>query len=604
MPVIEIAKIQVRRGQEQQTGVPPLAGGEFAWAADTENLYIGLRREDGGARDANIRLLTENDLRNFFAASNSGAVLTATYIYRAGTDITKYPTTIDGQEFGRALQEKLDDIVSIKDFGVEGDGGDNTQDERIQAAIDNLFLRTDRLDFALNGEILPPAKTLYFPAGHYSITGTIFIPANVSIVGDGIDKTILTLKSDGEHVFQTVEADGRRAFIIREENTTTDLELYGYNDAIANSLGIFTSTGQQTTMSPSYPKHIHIEGMTIQYETTTTETTLTGGISLVSLDCAENALIRRVKFKGNFNEDKIADINYCGIDIRGYGQSDLAITSEHVLIDDCYFENIYAGIKSDYNINDVTIQNSYFYKTHHGVAFNKSTIPTLYTVVDGHGPKNCKILNNKFEDVQEEAIFVGENISGSSSNIISQGNTFLNVGNYGRGDVSTSSTGGTAIITFLTGGNSTVDDYFSRKEFLDANDGFTYSPLINGRAAIDYSSTPTAIVPAGGSTVIMKWPITGRPQFIDIKYSLYADLGLSQFVDRQGHAKVFIKSGEDPEIVVVDDFTTISLDGGLYWGVSVDTDYKLISVAVYNPPQEIGGTGYPIEIQYQPKITL
>ena len=52
MAVIEISKIQVRRGQENQTGVPPLDGGEFAWAADTENLYIGLRRDDGGARDA------------------------------------------------------------------------------------------------------------------------------------------------------------------------------------------------------------------------------------------------------------------------------------------------------------------------------------------------------------------------------------------------------------------------------------------------------------------------------------------------------------------------------------------------------------------------
>ena len=62
MAVIEISRIQVRRGQENQTGVPILAGGEFGWAADTEHLYIGLRREDGGARDANVRVLTENDL--------------------------------------------------------------------------------------------------------------------------------------------------------------------------------------------------------------------------------------------------------------------------------------------------------------------------------------------------------------------------------------------------------------------------------------------------------------------------------------------------------------------------------------------------------------
>ncbi len=79
MAIIEIAKIQVRRGQENQTGVPILDGGEFAWAADTENLYIGLRREDGGSRDANIRVLTENDLRNFFDAD---PVNSSTYIYK------------------------------------------------------------------------------------------------------------------------------------------------------------------------------------------------------------------------------------------------------------------------------------------------------------------------------------------------------------------------------------------------------------------------------------------------------------------------------------------------------------------------------------------
>ena len=42
MAVIEIAKIQVRRGQENQTGIPVLDSGEFGWASDTEHLYIGL----------------------------------------------------------------------------------------------------------------------------------------------------------------------------------------------------------------------------------------------------------------------------------------------------------------------------------------------------------------------------------------------------------------------------------------------------------------------------------------------------------------------------------------------------------------------------------
>ena len=42
MAVVQISKIQVRRGEENQTGIPQLAGGEFGWAEDTENLYIGL----------------------------------------------------------------------------------------------------------------------------------------------------------------------------------------------------------------------------------------------------------------------------------------------------------------------------------------------------------------------------------------------------------------------------------------------------------------------------------------------------------------------------------------------------------------------------------
>ena len=43
MAIIEVAKIQVRRGQELQTGIPRLDPGEFGWAEDTEHLYIGKR---------------------------------------------------------------------------------------------------------------------------------------------------------------------------------------------------------------------------------------------------------------------------------------------------------------------------------------------------------------------------------------------------------------------------------------------------------------------------------------------------------------------------------------------------------------------------------
>ena len=43
MAVVQISRIQVRRGRALQgTGIPDnLASGEFAWAMDTQELYIG-----------------------------------------------------------------------------------------------------------------------------------------------------------------------------------------------------------------------------------------------------------------------------------------------------------------------------------------------------------------------------------------------------------------------------------------------------------------------------------------------------------------------------------------------------------------------------------
>ena len=143
MAVVEIAKIQVRRGQENQTGVPRLAGGEFAWATDTEKLYIGLKVEDGGSRDDNVRILTENDLQNFF---RYGANTTA-YIYKEGTNITA-PDGIT-EEVERSLQDKLDDIINVADFGAVGDGV-NDDTAAIQRAIDRIFLGRPMLVISSN----------------------------------------------------------------------------------------------------------------------------------------------------------------------------------------------------------------------------------------------------------------------------------------------------------------------------------------------------------------------------------------------------------------------------------------------------------------------
>lgn len=72
MSVIEIAKIQIRRGQENIGGMPQLSPGEFGWAEDTQHLYIGKSITEGAVDNNNTRILTEVDLANLVSGGGGG----------------------------------------------------------------------------------------------------------------------------------------------------------------------------------------------------------------------------------------------------------------------------------------------------------------------------------------------------------------------------------------------------------------------------------------------------------------------------------------------------------------------------------------------------
>ena len=104
MAVIEIAKIQVRRGQEHVTGVPQLDPGEFGWAQDTQHLYIGKRISEGANNDENSRILTDLDLRSILNLVGGGlsgsAASTSTYRYRDDLSFQYFRSTTT--KIGRA----------------------------------------------------------------------------------------------------------------------------------------------------------------------------------------------------------------------------------------------------------------------------------------------------------------------------------------------------------------------------------------------------------------------------------------------------------------------------------------------------------------------
>ena len=551
MAVVEIAKIQVRRGQENQTGVPQLDGGEFAWAADTERLYIGLKIADGGSRDENVRILTENDERNFFALG----VTSSTYTYK----VESYITAADGfsEEVERTVQSKLDDLVNITDFGAVG--GTGTYDTAaVQLAIDRLFL--DTMDFE-SSEGRHPGKKLFFPAGIYNLTATIYIPRYTTIVGEGIDKTIFNVSTTATHAFQTCDysSNGGGAGYVHFDNTTT-----------INSL--------------TQPKGIYLEDMTLRYDSGFAG--LSSNLSLLSLDCANDAVIKRVKFKGTHIPGDTANTNYTGIDIRGFGE----VTSENVLIDNCIFEGLYNGVKSNYDIITPTIKDSEFYDSVRGINFNAPKDLTALV-----GPRYARINNNKFENIEEQGIYAGVTNSTTGTFHISQNNTFINVGNYFNQWGERSSTG-TAVISFLSDKNSSIDDYFGRYHFQQAETGtnVTYNAIIDGQTSIDNTFVSTATLYAEAPNKVIRLPITGYSQQIVVKYNVFT-IGTT---DRMGTVTILVRPGSPPECVVTDDYTFNIGDGGISWNVGVNDGYKYLEIIAFNSSTEDS------IIEYQTKLMI
>jgi hypothetical protein len=230
MAVLQISKIQVRRGQKAQAGIPTLSAGEFAWAVDAQELFIGNGSVSEGAPFVgNTRLLTELDASNIFK-------LAGTYSYEGNTSATVITGPDANSPISRTLQDKLDDFVNLKDFGAIGDGAANDT-KALQRAIDQVYLNSDKAN--------PSArKKLYFPAGTYLITGTIYVPSFATIQGDGIDRTIIKQSTTATAIFQTV-------------------------DFASTTLNKITYPSIQST---TQPKLVDISKMTVQYDSSTKQT--------------------------------------------------------------------------------------------------------------------------------------------------------------------------------------------------------------------------------------------------------------------------------------------------------------------------------------------
>lgn len=542
MAVLQISKIQVRRGQELVTGVPQLSAGEFAWSTDVQKLYIGNGSTaspsvggDGAPTVGNTEILTANSI------SNGNLFSLESYQYQKNNPViqtgpTNFPVI-------RTLQSKLDDSVSAFDFGAKGDGV-NDDTKSLQQALTQLYANTD-------ASIASSRKTLRIPAGTYKITGTLFVPPYASIVGDGMDKTIIKQLSTGSAVLQFCGL---------------------------NAQGVLTTWDAHNISAGRYqPQNISVEGMTIGYDTYLAEF---GQQGLLEADCAVDSRIHNVKFEGAGQTPSTV----AGIEIRGLGQT----TTKNLRISNCIFENLGNGVLSFYDSSEIYISNSEFRNLNVGIDFfdyrsGGNNWPQVAPFASGQvstvGPQHVLIQSNRFENIYQQAVFVGTNSTNVSTFINSVNNGFFNCGNF----TGTEAQQSYEVLGFYTPGNTSVNDYFFR---IDENNTTTNAsskilPAVNGPAVYLQGKGVQAITLQPALVVYQPLLTVAKTKTDQVIKLSYVASQSSVGVTRRGDLSIVCNTNNP---VITDAYTYIGPDDGqIGFTATVSTLSNALSISALVP---------------------
>jgi hypothetical protein len=187
MAVVQISKIQVRRGQKNSiSGIPQLSSAEFAWAIDSQELFIGNGSvAEGAPFVGNTKILTEHD--NILELASS---------YQFASDDTSIVNSVP-----RSLQSKLDEYVSVLDFGAVPDGSTDCT-LAFEAAFFDLFDNS-------SGSY---KKVLYVPNGVYKFDRDLTIPSTARIAGETPAQAVLDI-NDNNIFFATPGSSDSPVFV-------------------------------------------------------------------------------------------------------------------------------------------------------------------------------------------------------------------------------------------------------------------------------------------------------------------------------------------------------------------------------------------------------
>ena len=514
MAVVQISRIQVRRGQAQQgSGIPQLASGEFGWAVDTRELYIGNGSVSEGAPVVgNTKLLTQYD--NLFSVAD-------TYIYKdsAGTVATG---GVGGTDIQRSLQQRLDDRVSGRAFGLTGETS-QVATTKLQTAIDQLFIN-DTTKGNPSSRVI-----LHLEAGEYIIDDTIYIPPYTTIIGAGADKTIIRTTSSITEMFKTVNSSSTPGAPADKSTTTT------LNQA----------------------KNVTIKGITIE--------TTVANKGLV-LECCKDSIFEDIRIKGPWTSGDSYSTD------TGLEMNNLSLVSSVVETRNNSFKNVtingftYA-VSSDWDTNTNNFVDCDFFDLGYGFAFGtnlESLDPTQFSSKN-YGPYNNIIERCRFNDIDRQAIWIKFGEWNKSIN-----NRFEGCGNDGGPDYISQH----SIIKFVTNTNTSDGDYFSRTKVLGFTPGYwtsyDYHPEIEGSVSAELGEvhtvniTYTGLDGTGDPIYSKKFRLPAEPDIANQTYDIdYIITSRSYPAHRRGTLTIIV-DGFNKTVLVDDDYNFIGASGDTY----------------------------------------
>lgn len=541
MAIVQISQIKHRRGIRDDLPNPALEEGELGLTLDTGELFIGtpnlpvaaFRAANNIFPFANTQILTEwtDNVRNLLQYSYRNRRITfnpddATFTPDAdfSSPILRYNNGSSTKEIYivRKLQERLDEIVSVKSYGARGDAERNltTLPSNTAMTAETYALRRAALD-AVNvtnktsttGEYQP--KALHFPAGVYAVNDSILLPPLSTWIGEGKDNTIITLVSSVNQLdhrrrclFFTV--DGLLQPDQADDNTAINAHSY------TNIVDTIPLSGATVL-----PQDIFVAGITFEINFNQNFNTNTP-FDVGRLIRAKNVTFSDCKFKGNWSimGEVFSDFNNSpgitryfpgqpaiapnpgingdsvGVIIDSYNAMDNIYKGSNITFINCDFEDTtYASVLND-DVSNISYINSTFNRHLKGivVAENQNQpIPNNQITYGSAGPKFIQITNSYFSNIMQEGIesniadpvyisaLSNTNVEYIGGGVTSIGNRFDNVGNASTNNGSLdftllSATPVTPVINFKPGSsqNMSIGDTFGRA-FVDE---FVTQPLV------------------------------------------------------------------------------------------------------------------------------